>query len=104
MGRVTGNSAAYGSDQECELRMGFCEGYEAFYCLSGAIQTFHCGNGVGLALKSLAVTPLCSEMVQCISGGTSGVVTEVVGAKNKDLPRLQGTDMFWGYSLNHIYW
>jgi hypothetical protein len=28
-------------------------------------------------------------MVQCISGGTSGVVTKVVGAKDKDLPGLQ---------------
>ena len=60
------------------------------------------GNGVGLALEALAVTPLRSEMVQRISGGTSGVVTKVVGAKDKDLPGLQSTDMFWGYSLNHI--
>ena len=84
--------------------MGFCESYETLYGLSGATQTFHCGNGVGLALEALAVTPLCSEMVQRISGGTSGVVAELVGSKDKDLPRLQGTDMFWGYSLNHIYW
>jgi len=102
MGRVACYSAAYGSDQEGEFWMGFCEGYEALDGLSCAIQTFHCGNGVGLALEALAVTPLRSEMVQRISGGTSGVVTEMVGAKDKYLPGLQGTDMFWGYSLNHI--
>ena len=104
MGRVACYSAAYGSDQKCELRMGFCKSDEAFYCLSDAGQAFHCRNGVGLALEALAVTPLRSEMVQRISGGTSGVVTEMVGAKDKYLPGLQGTDMFWGYSLNHIYW
>ena len=43
-------------------------------------------------------------MVQRISGGTSGVVAVLVGAKDKNLAGLQGTDMFWGYSLNHFYW
>lgn len=102
MWRVACYSAAYGSDQKSEFLMLPGKGDEALDDLFCAIQTFHCGNGVGLALEALAVTPLRSEMVQRISGGTSGVVTKVVGAKDKDLPGLQGTDMFWGYSLNHI--
>ena len=102
MGRVTGNSTAYGSDQEGEFLMLPGKGDEALDGLFCAIQTFHCGNGVGLALEALAVTPLRSEMVQRISGRASSVVAEMVGAKDKDLPGLQGTDMFRGYSLNHI--
>ena len=35
-------------------------------------------------------------------GGTSGVVTVMVGAKDKDLPGLQSADMFWGYAFIHI--
>ena len=102
MGRVACYSAAYGSDQKSEFLMLPGKGDEALDGLFCAIQAFHCGNGVGLALEALAVTPLRSEMVQRISGGTSGVVAEVVGTKDKDLPGLQGTDMFWGYSLIHI--
>ena len=93
-----------GGDQEGELGMDFCEGYEALYGLSGANQAFHCGNGVGSALEALAVTPLCSEMIQRISGRTSGVVTLLVGAEYKDLAGLQGADMFGGYSLVHVGW
>jgi hypothetical protein len=104
IGRVPGYPAAYGSDQEGEFGMGFCKSYEALYGLFCAIQTFHCGNGVGLALEALAVTPLRSEMVKCISGGTSCVMAVLVRAKDKDLSGLQGADMFWGYSLNHINW
>ena len=84
--------------------MGFGEGYEAIDGLSGAVEAFHRGNGVGSALKALAVTPLCSEMVQRISGRTSGVVTELVGAEYKDLAGLQDADMFGGYSLVHVGW
>ena len=101
MGRVACYSAAYGSDQEGEFLMLPGKADEALDGLSCAIQTFHCGNGVGLALEALAVTPLRSEMVQRISGRASSVVAEIVGAKDKDLPGLQDTDMFWGYSLNH---
>ena len=101
MGRVACYSAAYGSDQEGEFLMLPGKANEALDGLSCAIQTFHCGNGVGLALEALAITPLRSEMVQRISGRTSGVVAEMVGAKDKDLPGLESADMFWGYSLNH---
>ena len=103
-GRVAGYSAAYGGDQEGELGMGFGEGHEALYGLSGAVEAFHRGNGVGSALEALAVTPLRSEMVKRISGRTSGVVTELVGAEYKDLAGLQGADMFGGYSLVHVGW
>ncbi len=82
--------------------MGFCKGDEALYGGAGAGQAFHGWDGVGLALEALAVTPLCSKMIQCISGRTSGVVAVVVGAKDKDLAGLQGADMLWGYALNHI--
>ena len=102
MGRVACYSAAYWSDQEGEFLMLPGKGDEALDGLFYAIQTFHCGNGVGLALEALAITPLRSEMVQRISGRTSGMVAVLVGAKDKDLPGLESADMFWGYSLNHI--
>ena len=104
LGRVACYSAAYGCDQEGELGMGFCEGYEALYGLSGAGQALHCGYSVGSALQALAVTPFRSEMVQCISGRPTRVVAELVGAEYKYLPGLQSADMFGGYSLVHIGW
>ena len=104
MGRVACYSAAYWSDQEGEFLMLPGKGDEALDGLFCAIQTFHCGNGVGLALEALAVTPLRSEMVKRISGRTSGVVTELVGAEYKDLAGLQDADMFGGYSLVHVGW
>lgn len=82
--------------------MGFCKADEALYGDAGAGQAFHGGDGVGLTLKALAVTPLCSEMVQRPSGRTSGVVAEPIGAKDKDLAGLQGADVVGSYSLNHI--
>ena len=79
------------------------EGDEAFYGLTGAGETFHGGDGVALALEAFTVTPLCSEMVKCEAGGTSGVVAEVVGAEDEDLAWLEGTDAFGGDSVGGVH-
>ena len=82
------------------------EADEALYGGAGAGQAVHGGDGVGLTLQALAVTPLRSEMVKRPSGRTSGVVAEPVGAKDKDLAGLQGADVVGSYAVIHIgcYW
>lgn len=79
------------------------EGDETFYCLTGAGEAFHGGDGVALALEAFTVAPLCSEMVQGEAGGTSGVVTEVVGAEDEDLAGLEETDAFGGDSVGGVH-
>ena len=79
------------------------EGYEAVYGGAGAVETFHGGDSIALALEAFTVTPLCSEMVQGEAGGTSGVVTEMVGAEDEDLAGLEGTDAFGGDSVGGVH-
>lgn len=79
------------------------EGNETLDGLAGAGEAFHGGDGVALALEAFTVTPLCSEMIQGEAGGTSGVVTEVVGAEDEDLAGLEGTDAFGGDSVGGVH-
>ena len=103
LGCVAGYAAAYGGDEEGVLLVITGEGDETLYGLTGAGEAFHGGDGVALALEAFAVTPLCSEMVQGKAGGTSGVVTEVVGAEDEDLAGLEGTDEFGGDSVGGVH-
>ena len=85
MGRVACYSAAYGSDQEGEFLMLPGKGDEALDGLFCAIQAFHCGNGVGLALQALAHSPLCSEVIQSVASGSAGVHSSSVATKDEYL-------------------
>ena len=100
---VSGYAAAYGGYEEGEFLMLLGEGDETLDGLAGAGEAFHGGDGVALALEAFTVTPLCSEMVQGEAGGTSGVVTEVVGAEDEDLAGLEGTDAFGGDSVGGVH-
>ena len=79
------------------------EGDETGDGLTGAGEAFHGGDGVALALEAFTVTPLCSEVVQGETGGTSGVMAEVVGAEDEDLAGLEGTDAFGGDSVGGVH-
>ena len=99
MGGVAGYAAAYGGYEESVLLVLTGEGDETLYGLTGAGETFHGGDGVALALEALTVTPLCSEMVKCKAGGTSGVVAEVVGAEDEDLAGLESFYALRSYTV-----
>ena len=60
---VTGYAAAYWGYQELVLGMLTGEGYEAVNGEFEAVQAFHCGNGVGLALQAFALAPFCSKVI-----------------------------------------
>ena len=82
---VAGNAAAYWGYQELVLGMLTGEGYEAVNGEFEAVQAFHRGDGVGLALKTLAHSPLCAEVIQSKTGGSAGVHSSGVAAKDEDL-------------------
>lgn len=82
---VAGNAATYWGYQELVLGMLTGEGYEAVNGEFEAVQAFHRGNGVGLALKALAHSPLCAEMIQSKTGGSAGVHSSGVAAKDENL-------------------
>ena len=82
---VTGYAATYGGYQELVLGMLTGEGYEAVNGEFETVQAFHRGNGVGLALKALAHSPLCAEVIQSKTGGSAGVHSSGVAAKDEDL-------------------
>ena len=103
LGGVAGYAAAYGGYEEGVFLVLAGEGYEAVYGGAGAGEAFHGGDGVALALEAFTVTPLCSEVVQGETGGTSGMVSEVVGAEDEDLAGLEGTDAFGGDSVGGVH-
>ena len=103
MGRVAGYAAAYGGYEESVLLVLTGEGYEAVYGGAGAGEAFHGGDGVALALEAFTVTPLCSEMVKGEAGGTTGVVSKMVGAEDEDVAGLEGTDTFGGDSVSVVH-
>ena len=78
---VAGNAAAYWGYQKLVLGMLTGEGYEAVNGEFEAVQAFHRGNGIGLALKALAHSPLCAEMIQSKTGGSAGVHSLSVAAR-----------------------
>ena len=86
---VAGNAAAYWGYQELVLGMLTGEGYEAVNGEFEAVQAFHRGNGVGLALKALAHSPLCAEVIQSKTGGSAGVHSSGVAAKDEYLIGLK---------------
>ena len=82
---VTGYAAAYWGYQELVLGMLTGEGYEAVNGEFEAVQAFHRGNGVGLALQALAHSPLCSKVIKSKTGGSAGVHSAGVAAKDEYL-------------------
>ena len=85
---VTSYAAAYWGYQELVLGMLTGEGYEAVNGEFEAVQAFHRGNGVGSALKALAHSPLCAEVIQSKTGGSAGMHSLGVAAKDEYLTRL----------------
>ena len=85
---VTGYAAAYWGYQELVLGMLTGKGYEAVNGEFETVQAFHRGDGVGLALKTLAHSPLCAEMIQSKTGGSAGVHSSGIAAKDEYLSRL----------------
>lgn len=83
--------------------MVFSEGNETLDSLAGAGEAFHGGDGVALALEAFTVTPLGSEVVQGEAGGTSGMMSEVVGAEDENLAGLEGTDAFGGDLVGRVH-
>ena len=86
---IPGYAAAYRGYQELVLRMLLCKGYEAVNGEFEAVQAFHCGDGVGLALQAFAHSPLCAEVIQCKTGGSAGVHSAGVAAKDEYLIGLK---------------
>ena len=79
------------------------EGDEAVYGGAGAGEAFHGGDGVALALEAFTVAPLCSEMIQGETGGTTCMMSKMVGAEDEDLAGLEGTDAFGGDSVCGVH-
>ena len=82
---VAGYAAAYGGYQELVLGMLTGEGYEAVNGEFETVQAFHRGDGVRSALQALAHAPLRPEVLQGESGGSAGVHSLGVAAKDEDL-------------------
>ena len=89
---VAGNTTAYTSNQEEQIRMLLCKGNKPAYSsphlsvLTDILAIVH-RYGIALALQSLCLTPYGTKALSCSTRGTTSMIAQGITAKDKDLPR-----------------
>lgn len=94
------DATTYARHKKCEIGIETCKIDEFLHVRSYLFgTTMHCGNAVGLSLKSHSLSPYRSKpVVGCFCGTTSMAPLQVT-PENKDLVLLQVGDKIRCYSI-----